>query len=157
MNATWFRAFKVEDMVEILGELEPGQEERHLRTARTRVGNGPSYTFLSFDLEPRIIACCGVTIFWEGMGEVWLATSSCWSEYPVAATVWARRMLDFMQSSCHLRRIQADVVAANATACRFVEHFGFTREGLMKCYDVIGRDCYRYARVRALDDEGGRL
>lgn len=137
--------YQLQDMLDILAETEPGAEERHMMTATTRRDYGPAYTFRC---EGRILACAGVTIYWEGMGEVWLATSLAWKQYAREAVIMTRNVLDFLQDNNKLRRIQADVVTANLTACRFVEHFGFKSECVMRKYDVLGRDCTRYSRIR---------
>jgi RimJ/RimL family protein N-acetyltransferase len=138
-------AFKEDHLTSILAEIEPGQEARHIKTAEARFRYGPAFTFI---YKGEIIACCGVTIYWEGMGEVWLATSSRWGKLAKSAVIWTRDILDYLQDNWKLRRIQADVDAENETACRFIEHYGFVREGLMRKYDSLGRDMVRYARIR---------
>jgi RimJ/RimL family protein N-acetyltransferase len=145
LDKMMIRAFREEDLTSILGEIEPGQEARHIKTAEARFRYGPAFTWL---YRGEIIACAGVTIYWEGMGEVWLATSKRWKGLAKEAVIWSRDVLDYLQDNWRLRRIQADVDAYNQTACRFVEHFGFVREGLMRSYDSLGRDMVRYARIR---------
>lgn len=145
LDKLMIRAFREEDLTLILDEIEPGEERRHLKTAQARFRYGPAFTFL---YDGAIIACAGVTIYWEGMGEVWLATSRIWPQFTKAAVIWTRDVLDFMQREWKLVRIQADVDAENETACRFIEHYGFIREGLMRKYDSLGRDMIRYARIR---------
>lgn len=139
------RAMKPEDITSILDEIEPGEERRHLKTAEARFRYGPAFSFL---FDGQLIACAGVTIYWEGMGEVWLATSVRWSGFSKAAVIWTRDILDYLQDNWRLRRLQADVDASNLVACRFIEHYGFVREGLMRKYDSLGRDMVRYARIR---------
>ncbi len=145
MKNILMRPMLYRDILMLLRETEPGQEERHLRTAKTRLKHGPAYAFLDGET---VIACGGVTIYWPGMGEVWLVTSRIWTRYLREIVVWTRKLLDQLQEENNLTRIQADVVSDNAGACRFAEHFGFVAEGLMRCYDVLGRDCIRYARIR---------
>jgi RimJ/RimL family protein N-acetyltransferase len=145
LDKLMIRAFREEDLTLILDEIEPGGEHRHLKTAQARNRYGPAFTFL---YAGAIIACAGVTIYWEGMGEVWLATSKIWPEFSKAAVIWTRDVLDFLQDNYHLHRLQADVDAGNETACRFIEHYGFQAEGLMRKYDSLGRDMIRYARIR---------
>jgi RimJ/RimL family protein N-acetyltransferase len=82
------------------------------------------------------------------MAEAWLATSSLWRSYVMEAVIWTRDVLEWLQTEFHLRRLQADVQTANKIACRFVEHFGFVAEGVMRAYDVLGQDTTRYARIR---------
>ena len=140
------RPYRVEDMVSLLAETEPETEtwirERHIRTAETRM-YGPAFSFFDGDC---LIACAGLTVYWHGCGEAWLAPGKCWLQYAKEAVIWTRRILDELQEGC--KRIQADVVASDTQARRFVKHYGFVEEGRMKAYDVLGRDCIRYARVR---------
>jgi RimJ/RimL family protein N-acetyltransferase len=142
-----FRSYHIEDMIKILSETEPETTSeiraRHIETAETRF-NGPAYSFFH---DEELICCAGVTIYWEGCGEIWLATALCWPKYKYTATIWTGMVLNRLQKDNKLRRIQADVVADNETNKRFVEHFGFEAEGLMRKYDVLGRDVIRYARV----------
>lgn len=145
MDQMMIRQFRGEDLTSILDEIEPGQESLHLKTAEARFRYGPSFTFL---YRGEIIACAGVTIYWEGMGEIWLATSKRWKGLAKEAVIWARDAIDFLQDNWKLRRLQADVDAENETACRFIEHYGFIAEGRMRKYDSLGRDMIRYARVR---------
>jgi len=145
MDQMMIRKFREEDLTSILGEIEPGQEKRHIKTAEARNKYGPAFTFLYCG---KTIACAGVTIYWKGMGEVWLATSVNWKDFKKEAVIWARDVLDYLQDNWMLRRIQADVDAENETAQRFIEHYGFVKEGLMRKYDSLGRDMLRYARIR---------
>ena len=145
MKNILMRPMLYRDILMLLSETEPGQEERHLRTAKTRLKHGPAYAFLDGET---IFACAGVTIYWPGMGEVWLVTSQAWPRYLREIVVWTRKVLDQLQDENNLTRIQADVVSDNAAACRFVEHFGFVAEGILRKYDVLGRDCIRYARIK---------
>jgi hypothetical protein len=139
--------FAIEDMVKILEEVEPGKRECHIKIAETRIEYGPAYTFVC---GGQIIACAGVTIYWPGVGEVWLCPSIRWLEYKEEIVPWTRKILNQLQTENKLWRIQADVVASDARANRFIKLFGFkleTPEG-MKMYDALGRDCNRYSRVR---------
>jgi RimJ/RimL family protein N-acetyltransferase len=140
------RHYRIEDMLAIYKEKEPdGNPADWIKTAETRAEFGPAYTFFHGET---ILACAGVTIYWEGVGEVWLCTSKNWKDYAYSAVIWTRKILDRLQDENKLWRIQADVVAEKTAARRFVEHFGFKAEGLMRRYDVLGRDCIRYARIR---------
>jgi hypothetical protein len=140
------RPFRAEDLVALLGVIEPGQVERHRKTAATREGWGPAYTFFCHHGE--LLACAGVSIHWEGLGEVWMVMSPHAGRHLLEVVVWAGRMLDKMQEDLRLRRLQADVVADDEKANSFVRHYGFVAEGLMRRYDVLGRDTVRYARIR---------
>jgi len=91
MKNILMRPMLYRDILMLLRETEPGQEERHLLTAKTRFKHGPAYTFLDGEI---VGACAGVTIYWPGMGEVWLVTSRIWTRYPREIVVWTRKVLD---------------------------------------------------------------
>jgi len=145
LDKMMIRVFRQEDLTAILDEIEPGEEHRHIKTAEARFRYGPAFSFLH---DGQIVACAGVTIYWEGMGEVWLATSTRWQGFSKLAVIWTRDILDYLQDHWSLRRLQADVDAENPVACRYIEHFGFIAEGRMRYYDSLGRDMIRYARIR---------
>lgn len=148
MKQIYCRPYEIEDMVSILKETEPedepGQRERHIRTAETRKF-GPSFSYFCGE---ELVCCAGITIYWPGCGEAWLAPAKCFLNYKKEAIIWTRTVLDDLQNGCKLRRVQADVVASDPVARRYLEHYGFVAEGLMRKYDVLGRDCIRYARVK---------
>jgi hypothetical protein len=138
--------FRAEDLIGILDLVDPGEECRHQRTAQARVGNGPGLSF--FCSHGVLIACCGMTIYWEGLGEVWLVLSPhARKHYPELAHLTGL-VLDAFQYGYRVKRLQADVLASDVCAINFVRHYGFEAEGLMKCYDVKGRDMIRFARIR---------
>jgi RimJ/RimL family protein N-acetyltransferase len=134
------RQFKKEDLLSL---------NASLTAAECRERFGPGITYLEGD---KVIACFGATIIREGFGEVWLATSDLWTKYALEAVIWTRDFLDWLQHDFGLKRMQADVLAENHRARRFVEHYGFVAEGLMRHYDEKGRDMVRYARIREDDD-----
>lgn len=147
MKAIHYREYRVEDMLEILAETEPAEDhddiwQRHVETAETRL-HGLSYSFFCGD---ELIACAGITYYWPGLGEVWLAHAKCWTNYKREAVIWTRKVLDCLQKDT--KRIEAWVVAEDAMARRYVEHYGFQAEGTARARDVLGRDLVLYGRVK---------
>ena len=142
-----------EHLLELLSEMEPGMEERarHRRTAAARVATGSSYAF--FCRHGRLIACSGVTVYWPGMAEAWLLFGRHAFGHLVDIAYEAPLFLEELRREHGLRRIQADVVATNEKALSFARHYGFEPEGLMRKYDVLGRDNIRLSRI--WEDEYG--
>jgi hypothetical protein len=144
------REYRIEDMTKILSEDEPETDHKiwewHCEIAETRK-HGPA---LSFFHDEELVCCAGVTIYWKGCGEVWLAKAKCWKEYKKEIVIWTGWILDQLQKQNKLVRLQADVVASDETANRYIKHYGFKAEGRMLKYDILGRDCIRYARIRKI-------
>jgi len=125
----------------VMDAIEPGGDlsifafrERH-----------PATTAVNEDGKP--IVCFGVTPYWEGMVEVWAVFDEDAKKEVRDIVKYTHAFFDDL--SQRFRRIQADVVDGNETAIRFVEHFGFKREGVMRKYSPLGEDVIRYARVSA--------
>lgn len=134
------RQFRPEDLIQIIGG-----DDWVRRGAEARA-KGPAYTL--YCAHGEVAACAGVTIYWEGMGEVWLElTEHARANHRVDLVVWTRRLLDLFAKEHKLRRMQCDVLASSQERLHFVQHFGFKIEGLMRKYDVLGRDYYRLARI----------
>lgn len=86
---------------------------------------------------------------WHGRSVAWaLFHKRVGRRLMLSAHRAARRFLDHMQADTMFRRVDATVQVDNHPACRWCQMLGFRREGCMKAYDVMGRDCYLYARVR---------
>lgn len=126
---------------------EPGirSHPRFAQWAATHGGYGPGYTFMH---QGRIIACAGVTLYWPGVGEVWATFSEWLHEYQKEVVILTGRVLDDLQAAGCLWRMQCVVAADNEVGRRYVEHFGFESEGVMRRYDPLGRDAVMYARIR---------
>ena len=142
-----------EHLFSLLREVRPDEDEAtHRRMALTKCRLGPGFAFTCD--HGRLIACGGVTVYWEGMGEVWLVISDhAKVEHKLELVMWTKWGLDQIQAECKLRRLQADVLASDAGAISFVKHFGFKLEGLMRSYDALGRDAFRYARIREVNHD----
>jgi len=105
-----------------------------------------AFTFWDGD---KVVCCAGATRFHPGCAEVWLTPGPDIDRYGLSLTIQTRRVLDIFQYAYKIRRLQADVLADSKVNRDFIEHYGFKPEGLMRCYDALGRDCIRYARVAA--------
>lgn len=106
---------------------------------------GDSFTMIC---DGRVIACGGVYVLWEGVGQVWLLPSKHLSRYPVAAVRTIKRMLDAMVESHNFHRLQAIISTKLDVGPRWIEMLGFTREGVLGKYTPQGTDYLMYARIR---------
>lgn len=94
------------------------------------------------------IACGGILILWQGVGEGWVVTSPAIEEHAVffAKTTW--RMMQEIIIKNQLVRVQTLVDAEHKVSQKWVERMGFRKEGLMEKY-IGGRDYFRYALIRS--------
>ncbi|OPY08256.1 MAG: hypothetical protein A4E67_01024 [Syntrophaceae bacterium PtaB.Bin038] len=105
---------------------------------------GPAYTIMSGD---EIVACCGVRVIWEGVGEAWLVFSPAIQEHTLEATKIIRTYLRKIIEDSKLRRVQAFASTAAPRAARYLETLGFEREAVMRKLGRDGADHYCYAIV----------
>lgn len=105
-----------------------------------------------------IVAVGGVTVLWEGVGEVWLMlTADCRKKEffgVIALTAIQNKMEEITKN---LRRVQAIIRTDFPEAKKMIEFFGFvneTPEG-MKDYCPDGGDAYLYAKIRRPDGHDG--
>lgn len=94
-----------------------------------------------------VVAIGGVLPMWKGVGDVWMVGSDLLSLYPKAVYRLARCMLDEAVRSLELHRLQCSVDPRYQSHIDFIEHLGFTSEGLMRKFGQSGEDHIRYAKV----------
>lgn len=112
--------------------------------ARELGNSGPAYTIL---IDRKIVFCGGVSLLGYGRGEVWLVFST--ELYRHVKTVYRvmKMLLSIVVEQFRLTRLQTVVKCDIEAGTRFVEHFGFEREGLLRAYGPNGEDFYIYGRV----------
>lgn len=91
------------------------------------------------------IACFGITPLWHGVGVIWGLFASDVGKYGIEVLRASESFLNALMKD--LRRVQCEVMAENTAAVKYIETFGFLREGTMKNYGPNGEDYYLYARV----------
>ncbi len=106
---------------------------------------GPAVTLV---VDGRKIGCGGVAFPWDGMGEAWACFDVDVARYPLCAFKLSRKFLDDVFMACGMRRMQAMVRADAPRHRRFVEHLGFSFEGLLQAFDKDGNDFMMYARIK---------
>jgi hypothetical protein len=130
-----------------LADLRPYvDDEAFLEGVRRRLkGEGLS---LSVRHQGRLLACGGVHLFFPGVGEAWFQPTPLSRRHPKATWAAVTRWLPEAMNLLGLWRVQCAVRTDFPEACRFVEHLGFVREGVMVRFDPAGQDAALYALVR---------
>lgn len=106
--------------------------------------NHPATTAMADDGFP--VATFGITPLWNGVSEVWaMFDKERIRKHGVFMVKATKAFLDDQMKTHH--RLQCFVYANNESLVKFVENFGFEREGLMRKYGPTGEDFYMYARV----------
>jgi len=95
-----------------------------------------------------VVACAGVSMFWEGVGQMWMRVGDLAARYPHALAKRSMSFVRMAESTLELRRLQAVVMAENEVARRFICWLGFQAEGLLRGYGPEGGDYIMFARVR---------
>jgi len=97
--------------------------------------------------DGRVIACGGVHIMWNGVGEGWLVMSTKAYEMPITVARCTVKLFKTIMENNDLWRIQASVHSGDNQSLRYAEWMGFENEGIMKKFGPDGSDYYRFARV----------
>lgn len=109
---------------------------------RALMVEGKSFSFIEGD---QVLGCAGVVPIWTGRAEAWAMFAPNLTRQFIHIHGATVRFFE----SCGIRRIEAHVDAGFGKAKKWVELLGFEYEGLLRAYTPDGRDCLRYARVRA--------
>ena len=89
----------------------------------------------------------GIVPMWQGVFEGWVIGSNKIWNHPVLAARTIKRGLDQLYKDNNITRLQTAVRADFSMGIKFAKWLGFHEEGLMKKYDIEGKDFYRYARI----------
>lgn len=101
-------------------------------------------------LDGGVVACAlGVFLIHPGRAHGWiLKTPLARPRHMAYAVKNARERFDFWQASDpNFRRIEMQVADGEPWRESFAKRLGMTCEGLMRKWDVIGRDHWLYARI----------
>ena len=110
----------------------------------SRNGLDPAYTAR---LDGRVVFCGGITVLWEGVGEIWSLVDERATHLSKEIYIWQKQLLETQIKKGIFNRLQAHVAKKWPSACRFVEHLGFTQEAVLRKYGVNGDDYILYGRV----------
>jgi hypothetical protein len=105
--------------------------EAHCRIAQSLVDN------------QRVLACWGLLPLWRGLSEAWLLVSD---DIGKSSLILTRALNDVLDVATE-NRIQTSVLENFDKGHKFAQLLGFEPEGLMRAYDVLGRNHVRYARI----------
>lgn len=119
------------------------KENRAMFEAYPKIG--PAITLLNDSLE--IVACAGVIMGFEGVGEFWMIPGKLVPKYPKSVWKEAKAFIDDSVERFKLCRIQATIREVDLKAIRWIERLGFEREGLMRRYGLDRLNYFMYARV----------
>lgn len=106
---------------------------------------GPAFS--GFDWHGTYLGSFGMGKYWDGVGKLWLILDKKVSKHPKAFHRLFRDRMDLWYSMYNLVRLFTDVSAHDPRAIRWIESFGFEREGLQKSYGPNHEDYFLYARV----------
>ena len=124
-----------------------GEKREHREWKRWSIDNqiqGPAWSIMNGE---EIVACCGVRILWEGVGEAWLVFSGGVEGHTIEATKIIRRYLRRIIEDQKLRRVQAFTSVNAPKSARYLEVLGFEKEGVLRKLGRDGSDHYCYAII----------
>lgn len=129
-------------------ELKPGtwarREDRRMYEGYGKIG--PAFTLFHDDL---VIACGGICCAaWPGFGEAWLIPSAYIGKYPKSIFRYSRDFVEAVINRLDLFRVQTTVRELDNVSVRWIEHLGFTREGLLRKFTVNQENSFIYARIK---------
>lgn len=109
---------------------------------------------LSFSAEledGKIIGSCGVGKLNPHVLYAWGYFSKDVLRYPKFIKKEFKGFLEKQFDFTNIIRVQAIVPVEHTKASRFIEWLGFAQEGLLRKYEIGGRDAYIYAIVKECD------
>ena len=138
------RPYRYEDAMSIEPKEESVKNQLDYETWARMNEMGPAYTIV---VDGDIIACAGVRLFWEGVGEGWAILSKDKSppHLKLILEEFGKRF-DFVIREMKVRWIQVSLNKDNKKGIHFAQHFGFERKCTMSGYLPDGSDAFLYAR-----------
>lgn len=119
-----------------------GLSEDQLSVYRKVVFQNSSWTVRYKD---EVVFCGGVQRIMPSVGEAWLMFSPKGREY-IGVLKKAKELLGSSMKS--FQRIQAAADSRDSRYSSFLEHLGFTFEGVLRKYGIQGQDMRMYSIVR---------
>lgn len=140
MRVVKFKAYHLSTLTE--GPL--GWVRNYAGEAELRALEADPHTYTAVTEEGEVIACGGITKYWEGRGEVWAVVSHKARPHFVALHSAAKRFVN----AFGFRRLEAAVDVDFKMGHRWVKALGFKQEApCLRAYLPNGKDCSLYARV----------
>ena len=94
------------------------------------------------------IAVVGITVFWNGVAEIWSVISKGMYRSKISFAKSLKRFLYAAIDGFSLSRCQVTVRAGSLVAERWVKFLGFKRESTMKMFGPSGNDYHLYVRLQ---------
>lgn len=138
-----FIPYKPQHFIDLVPKANVNDTGKEFAFVAEHHGKYPASTAL---VENEVIACFGITPTWTGVAYVWTLFSHDAEKHGMAIYRNTRAFLDSMMDTHH--RLQCEVLTTNEQAIRFVEKFGFEREGRLRQVGPDKQDYFMYARLR---------
>ncbi len=135
-KAKYLRAMVLQDAQQIMSPLTFDDEY-----CEQLVDAGPAYTILDGN---KPIMCAGVAEMWTNRYAAWAWLSKDAGPKMVGLT----RIVDDYLNTRPYKRIEAYVDARFDAGHRWIQMLGFEREGYMRAFSPLGKDCILYARIK---------
>lgn len=103
-----------------------------------------SESALTIKQGTRVLGILGLMKMWPGVVEGWMYLNPDIDASPISLVKASNQLL--AQTTAH--RVQTTCLEGWTAGCQFLEHLGFVPEGVMRFYDLKGRDVVRYAKLR---------
>jgi len=110
------------------------------------VGNIPGPAWTLFD-NGAVVACVGLHHEVGNIATLWAYGSDAIRGNGRTIVKFGKRWLDYAINDMRFQRIQAVVREDREEYCRFIEIFGFEKEGLMRKAAANGGNIWLYSRV----------
>ncbi len=115
-------------------------------TPESMEGQPHSFSWFRDDL---LLGVSSVSLIWPGRAQVNLLLSENVHRIDMLfLTRQLRSYLDVLQADRNYQRCECSVLEEFKQGHRWIKMLGFTSEGLMRSYDVSGRDHRLYARIK---------
>lgn len=102
------------------------------------------YSFTFCREDGTVVACAGLTPYWDDRCEAWIFFGQVTGNESVAICKIAKRYLQMQP----VRRVEAAVEIDNSSGHRLVKLLGFKKEAeRLEAYLPSGSDCTLYARI----------
>lgn len=121
-----------------------GMEPDHYEVFNNLEFENLSFTAIA---DNSFICSAGIVPMWQGVFEGWFIGSNKIWDHPVLAARAIKKGMKQLYQDNNITRLQTAVRADFPMGIKFAKWLGFEDEGLMKKYDMEGKDFYRYARI----------
>lgn len=112
--------------------------------AQEHAKRGQGYSMVEGDC---IVACGGVDVIWQGVGEAWTILSRHAENHKLSLHRTVLRCLNEIINSHRLHRVQAHVLKGDERAINWIIRLGFHPEAVLESFGLNREDYIVYARL----------